>query len=129
MASNSDRAAIGVDWQTVRRTGSTRTAWTAWVQDETREADGHSFDYTLRRVSVNCDAETITSYSMVSYLIGASEPINSKTESYPTASVAVPETIGAGLVESLCGDPPAEGIDTASEFAQLIRDYLFTSGE
>lgn len=129
LASYSDNLAIGIDWDSIRATGSVRSAWTTWVESQTHETGGPRYDYALKRVSVNCDAETITTYSRVAYLIDKSEPVANFTDPYPSANAAVPDTIGAAMLATLCGDGPDGGIDTANEFAKTARMWVFTSGE
>lgn len=123
-AAHSRLTAIGIDWDTVRVTSPYRAGWIVFANYDRVGQGVTAYDYALQRVSINCDAETLAVYSVVTYRLDTPTPVTNGPSDGRYEAV-VPDTLGSGILAAMCGAEPTEpGIGNASEFVQMIRDVV-----
>lgn len=123
-ATHSDSTAVGIDWDSVRVTGASRSAWTLFAQYERVGQGAAAFDYALQRITVNCDAETMAIHSVVKYRLDDSHPVDNVTN-ITRFDAVIPDTIGSGITAAICGAEPTEaGVGNAAEFAAMVRRII-----
>ena len=124
----SDTVVFGVDLGSVVSSGDRRTIWQVAVMDRTQTGGE---DYSLYRVTYDCRAESQTLLAVAKYTLDGNR-IDSLTMRGPMPDTVFPDSIGYGVMETVCGrrDPQSDvAFDTAFEFARIQRIIFEGSGD
>lgn len=123
--------ALGVDLDTMRVEGDRRIFWSVWVKKTTQPATDSvpRFDYQVRRDTINCRTDMISTGSTGFYMIGATSPAFSGQLSGREQDI-FPNTVAQGLRDFVCeigSLTPLKGygVATADQFARDRRSGFF----
>lgn len=122
IAGNRD-AIIGIDRESIVRSGNTVSGWLAWVFHDTQQDVVPPVDYALMQVRFDCDAMTLTHLGFVSYRM-PEEAVGRYAEEQSPIAIN-PNTTWDLIARRLCSGDTAQGeteFGTSGELARAIRD-------
>lgn len=122
-----DTAVVGVDISSIVSSGDRRTVWQVAVRDRTATSGE---DYSTYRVTYDCRTASQTLLAVAHYSMDG-RMIDSLTIRTPTSDTVFPDSVGYGVLETVCGrrEPQSDvTFDTAFEFARIQRIIFEGSG-
>jgi hypothetical protein len=106
-SSVNDQFIRGVNMNTVRKVGTTRTFWAISVYRQRHDFAGNQIDYLLMRFEIDCAADTVKTLSLRGYLQNGISVFT--TELDDEAQPIAPESMSEGEQITVC-DQPASGV-------------------
>lgn len=101
MVSQGGDRVVGFDQDSVRRDGNRSTIWNIMINKGTEDVDRSRYDYILRRLVIDCEAETYRELAVNYYDIRGNSVY--APEPRGTTNVSPPGTIMAKLMLAVCG--------------------------
>lgn len=119
--------ALGVDLDSIRVEGDRRIFWSVWVKKTTQAAEGTvpRHDYRVRRDTIDCRLNMISTGATGFYIIGANRPAMAANDTGRQNDI-FPDSVADGLRDFVCeigNITPIKGygVETSEQFARDRR--------